>query len=510
MIKGITNKEYDEWLKYCDYVQASTSHKLHESKHEREARVAHLLAPGNYGELFYYYFPHWCDDGQSKCSKYQVKNANTLLTNQKITLLQLHHRGSAKSTHANMGYPFYLMVQNELNYGLVMGYNEPKAARLLKDLQGELMRNQKIINDFGEQFSRGDWAKGRFSTVNGQAFESLSYIQDPAGLRNGSHRVDYANVDDVENLKKARNQVLMKEATKNVTSNLRAAMSKDTRRMVISNNYKIKNGLIDHVIAKIGKKKRTRISLVNAVDKNGNPTWPERYTKQYWKEMKEEEVDWWEWEQEYMNNPVEEGHLFLDEHMQYIDPLPYDQYNELIVYGDLSYTDTGDLKSLHLIGRTGKNFHILEAHNRRCSNTEAAKWLYDLYEEKLQGLNVTYMIEANFIQEMFLNDFDQEGEIRGYYLNILPDKRSKGNKFDRIENNLRPYFMRLRVFLNAKQKKSPDFVTLVDCLLAFEKGSGAPDDPPDSLEGGFYELARRAVNNIDRIRLIKTNNNFID
>lgn len=509
MIKGITNKEYDDWLKYCDYVQASTSHKLYEKRHEREERKAYLLKPENYGEFFEYYFANYCNDGKSKCSKHQRKNALLLHQNRIITLMQIWHRRSAKSTHANLGYPTQLMFNDEIWFAGVMGYNEPKAARLLKSIQAELSKNQKIINDFGVQYSHGDWAKGGFTTTKGVAFESMSYVQDPAGMSNGPHRFDYWSVDDIDNRKKARNKVLTQEAVDNILNNAKAAMDKDRQRMVISNNRKVKDGIIDTIIGEIGKMKDTKISMVNAVDKKDHSTWPENYPDAYWKRIKAN-ATYRNWEREYMNNPVEDGKLFLPEYLQWIDVLPYEEYDALILYGDLSYTDTGDLKSMHLIGQIGREMHILEAFNRQTSNTEAAKWLYDLYEDKLQNLDVTYMIEANFIQEMFLNDFDQEGELRGYYLNILPDKRSKGNKFDRIENNLLPYFVRLRVFLNKKFKSHPDFQKLVDCLLAFQKGSGAPDDPPDSLEGGFYELAKRAVNNLSRIRLIKHTNNFID
>ena len=77
--------------------------------------------------------------------------------------------------------------------------------------------------------------------------------------------------------------------------------------------------------------------------------------------------------------------------------LPLDQYEHLVIYGDLSYTDTGDLKSMHLVGKKGREFHVLEAFNRQTSNANVARWLYDLYEDRLRGLDVIMMIEANFI-----------------------------------------------------------------------------------------------------------------
>ena len=507
MIKGITNKEYEDWLKFCDQVQANTSYKLHEKKHEREARIKHLLKPEHYGEFFMYYFEEYCDKGKTACSRYQVKNAIWLHDHPVTTLLQIHHRQSAKSTHGNMGYPLHLMFNDDMWFNITMGFNEPKAARLIRDLQTQLQHNQRIINDFGVQFSHGDWADGSFRTTKGVAFESLSYMQDPAGLRDGANRPDYCSVDDVDNRKKARNKVIVREAVDNIISNLTEAMRFDKQRMVINNNRKVKGGIIDTIIEDVGKKDHVKVSVVNAVDPKGKSTWPERYSDEYWKKKKAN-VTYRVWEREYMNNPIEDGAIFKPEWIKYKAPLPYKDYDCLVIYGDMSYTDTGDLKSMHLVGKTGREFHVLEAFNRQTSVTNAARWLYDLHEDKLRGLDVLYMIEANFIQGMFLNDFDEEGDIRGYYLPIRGDKRQKGNKFDRIENNLSPVFERGYIYFNEAEKKNPDFIMCIDCLMAFEKGSSAPDDPPDSLESAVFEINKRGANNIDKIRIIPRTNQF--
>jgi hypothetical protein len=285
-------------------------------------------------------------------------------------------------------------------------------------------------------------------------------------------------------------------------------MNFERQRLVINNNRKVKGGVLDTVIDEIGKKPSTKLSIVNAVNKKGKSTWPERYSDSYWKKKKENKT-YRVWEREYMNNPIEDGYIFKPEWIRFADPLPYQDYDRLLMYGDLSYTDTGDLKSIHLLGQKGREIHVLEFFNRQTSTTNLVRWVYDLYEDKLRGLDVVYYIEANFIQEMFLNDFDEEGDVRGYYLPIRADKRSKGPKFDRIENMV-PIFQRGYLWFNAKKKKDPDFLTLKDCLLAFEKGSGAPDDPPDSIEGGIFQLRRLGANNLDRIRTIERKTEFVD
>ena len=49
----------------------------------------------------------------------------------------------------------------------------------------------------------------------------------------------------------------------------------------------------------------------------------------------------------------------------------------------------------------------------------------------------------------FVNDFDIEGDERGWYIPVTADKKSKIDKFDRIES-MAGYFERLNVFFNIK------------------------------------------------------------
>lgn len=97
------------------------------------------------------------------------------------------------------------------------------------------------------------------------------------------------------------------------------------------------------------------------------------------------------------------------------------------------------------------------------------------------------MIEGLFAMDEFVNDFDNEGDRRGYYIPVVADERGKTNKYDRIES-LSGYFERHNVIFNEAEKDYPDQVTLRDQFLAFEKGSKANDDGPDAVHGAFKEL----------------------
>ena len=87
----------------------------------------------------------------------------------------------------------------------------------------------------------------------------------------------------------------------------------------------------------------------------------------------------------------------------------------------------------------------------------------------------------------FVNDFDTEGDKRGYYIPVKPDKRPKGDKYDRIEAS-QSFFERRNVWFNIDERESADQIELKDQYLAFEKGGEAPVDGPDAVEGALSIL----------------------
>ena len=97
-----------------------------------------------------------------------------------------------------------------------------------------------------------------------------------------------------------------------------------------------------------------------------------------------------------------------------------------------------------------------------------------------------YYMESNFLQDLLLDEFTKEGETRGQHLPIRGDKRSKPNKYLRIEN-LAPLFERGLIRISELIRQSPDCVEFVNQLLGFPYGH---DDAPDALEGGIFYTAR--------------------
>ena len=149
-----------------------------------------------------------------------------LYKNAYITLFNLIFRGGAKSTHANLGYPFALKQSKQAQFFLVVGINEIRASMLLQDLQVQFEHNHRIIRDFGNQKCYGSWADGQFETTDRCTFMSLGIDQPFRGLKANGVRLEYVSIDDVEDKKRTLNTNLINEYADKVTGDIQGAFSK--------------------------------------------------------------------------------------------------------------------------------------------------------------------------------------------------------------------------------------------------------------------------------------------
>lgn len=499
-------KLLQDYEKHCLRIAKATSINIHENAKDKQARIKKLES--NYIAWFEYYFPNYA---KKKSAWFHAKLANLIIKNKRIKLLAEMYRSAGKSVHIDMGIPLYLyLAKNDLKFMLLVGETDPKAKRLLSSIQSQLQFNNRIKNDYGQRAAAGDWSEGSFATNDGVRFMSLGFGQNPRGAREEANRPDYIVVDDVDSKKSINNDRIMREAVDYITEDIWGCFDSDenaTERFVFANNNFHKNSITNRLknyfkeVIESQKQEansekpiattKFEVLSVSAVKNliDFTPEWPEKTSAQYWKE-KFQSMPYRSFMREYMHTHIEDGAIFKYEDIQYKKALKLSDYDALCFYGDLSYKENADYKALVLVGIKGKEYHILLAYMKQKSRADCAKWLYDKYEEfNLQNFNIRYMIEGLFAMDEFVSDFDEEGEKRGYYIPVVADKRSKSDKYDRIES-LSGYFERRNVFFNSEQKDA-DMQTLIDQFLAFEKGSQAHDDGPDAVHGAFKWLSGR-------------------
>lgn len=504
----MATKEQKEWQEYqdlCNSIRESTQPTLQENAKQQSKRIEKLLS--SFEEFCYYYFDNFID---SKFGWFHKQAARKIGKNPNCIAVLEWAREHAKSVFAAVFMPMYLKAKGDFTGMVVASANQEKATVLLSDIQAQLANNQKYIADFGEQVSFGDWRNGYFTTRDGCGFWAFGRGQSPRGIRKAAKRPNYALVDDIDDKEICKNPKRVKEAVDWVWEDLYPALPTKGSRMIVAGNRIHKHSILAHIVGDLEVGDPIRKGLIHikvfAVEdqyhrasyfgqKGARPAWKERYTMAVLQD-KLEKMPSHSRQREYFHRHVEKGLVFKQEWIHYVKPRP--KYDQIVFYGDPSFKDTNnaDYKAIVGIGSHKGKIDVLEIWVRRTSISNMVKKYYDFHEQ--YGSSATYWIEANMLQEMFLQEFDAEAEERGHYLPIRGDKTKKPDKVTRIMN-LEPIFQRAVIrFIKALQG-SPDMEQFLIQLLGFP--SGANDDAPDALEGAVIKINKQTSSSNFRPRM---------
>lgn len=484
-------KAQERWKQLCETIQSATSVPPGETPAQRLRRIARLRS--DYAAFVDYYFPHWTvnpETGRSTPSApFHIEAANMIKRDRNFKGAFKWHRGAAKSTNMDVFVPMWLMCQErrEINVMVIVGKSEDNAKTLLGDIQAELQYNQRYIADFGEQYNSGHWEDGEFVTASEVAFFARGRGQSPRGLRYRSHRPDYIVIDDLDDDELCESPARVSKLFDWLRSALFGTLDGGRGRFIMVGNLIAKNS----VLARWCDIKSVHVTTVNIYDRNGNISWAAKWTPAEVRQI-EDVAGYRAFQKEYMNNPIIEGAVFRNEWIRWAKPPAWSKFSEFVLYIDPSFRGStkNDFKAAKLWGKAGSSLWCLRAFVRQCSVAEMVRWCYDLYEwTRARGIAVRWYMEANFMQDTILDEFRREGDLRGYQLPIVGDKRKKPDKFQRVEA-ISPLWERGFVSYDISQRDDPDMLAGIDQTLAFEKGMRGHDDGPDADEGAVWMLQR--------------------
>lgn len=490
MVK-ISKELIQRWNDRIAWIQ-STHFDVAENEGVKQSRICR--ARKDYAYFVKTYFPHLA---KKECAKFQLDAARYLLKHKQTRALFEWARSHAKSSHLSMMIPLWLKIQEDkqLHVMVLVSKSQDAAIRLLSDLQAELQYNELFNRDFGKQVMDGSWETGEFRTADGCLFVALGRGQSPRGLKDRGKRPDYIVIDDIDDDEMVRNPTRVGNILEWCLTALFGTMEGGRGRFVMVGNRIGK----DSVLARYATRPGIYHTTVNMLDKKGNPAWPENYTLTEVKEIINF-VGERRFQKEYMNNPINEGSVFLNKHIRFGRMLDLRFYRSLVCYTDPSFKDsnTSDFKATMLLGKapTGE-YHILKAYVDQTSVSNMVQWHYDIDAWIAGKVPCLYFMEANFLQDLILNEFRTLGQQAGHQIPIRGDQRKKPDKFSRIEA-MQPLFERGLMLLNEKEKDTTGMRQLVEQLLMFEKGSRSHDDAPDALEGAVWLLNQRTRTNDSR------------
>jgi phage terminase large subunit-like protein len=483
-MRKVDKEAKQRYLDKLRLIRESGQLHIDESPEQMQA-VLKRCQDGDFDFFVQKFFPHYATD---PCAKFQIKSFKVMLKDPRYLGVREEARGHAKTTRACVFEPIYLWAFDDLKNCLITSVNGGMAKVLLSDLQAEFEANAMLIKYFGEQKTNGDWADGQFRTKNGAMFSSRGRGEKLRGLKNGPIRVQHVVADDLDDDEQSRNPKRVKQTIEWFNKAVMGLGDKGTFRVVIVNNRIAEHTVMGHFAAHPKWDHRK----VNALDKNGVPSWPEKYTKQYFRDL-EASTNYVTFQTEYMNNPIVEGDVYKLEQFQKGKVPPLNKFDHIVGYWDIAFTGnkTSDFNAVDVEGFIDGDFWTIDCYCRQSGMKQAIHWMYDRDEEfKKKGVHIIWYCERQFWNAPVEDAMAEVAKERGYELAIIRDDRQKGNKVDRMIS-MSFYWQRLRKWYNEAKWNGYDMKTMVAQTLAVGPGMKGKDDGPDATEGAVSKLQIR-------------------
>lgn len=486
----ILKRSLEDWKLFCEQVEISTSVNAGESEANQKARKKRALKDYNF--FFKTYFGIYAD---ADCAKFHIKSAKALLKDTNAFLIDEWPREHAKSVHANIGFPLWLLIHGELTGMILMGKNADDAQNLLSDVQAQLQFNELFIHDWGEHHNHGDWQEGDFTTRSGIRFLSIGRDQSPRGARKNEKRPNYASIDDIDDDIIVHNERRVKEVVDRILGALYFALSIKGARVCVSGNRIHPRSILAHLVGDINPSTPKRKGIIHSkvyATKGGyyqgEPSWPERYTLPQLR-LKMDKAGIVRSKREFYHDNVIEGGIFKNHYFKWCKPPALKKFELIVGYFDPSFENnpTSDFKAIRVWGLYQNKLYCLKSFVRRTSIEEAFSFMYD-YENSLpDGVAVVWRIEKQFISQPIQQALENVKRSRGSYLSVIPDSRKKPNKYTRILS-MESLYCNGQVFYNEAELHDPDMIEGNNQLMGIEAGYKGSDDSPDADEGAFFYL----------------------
>lgn len=496
----MTSKSVKHRLKNFDLlvkqIQTSTAPVMGEAQHTRKERVLHLL--NHWPEFLKYYFPNWAS---SEFAPFHIRGGNAVVnfTEKKNIFAWKISRNLSKTTFWQM-FSIYLALRKVsgitppsgvggFDTGLWWSKTYDQASDMLTSIRLQYEYNQKLIQDFGEFKTFGQWDGESFTTSQGIWWKAIGKGQSPRGAKKDEKRPSIIIGDDFDDDEELRSGKRLDQSWQWITDALMPVMDVSQHGLyVFLNNLLAKDSLMARAYGMADY-----AETVNLLDDRGKPSWAARHTLADCQYMIGK-IGTRAAQKEYFNNPVVEGKVFKEEWMQTKPMKSLTGYYALLAYLDPSFKSkkNADHKALVLIGLKDGEFHIIKTFCNVATVEEMVEWHYEL-EAYVKAKNAIceFWMEEVFLQDLLYKDFAEVAKRKGWPIGVQGDTRKKPDKDARI-SAMAGYFERGQIFFNEMEMDNHHMMRMREQLLLFEPGfTGIKKDGPDALEGGLFKLLEK-------------------
>lgn len=431
------------------------------------------------------YFPHYATS-PSAC--FHIQFANKVKKDRVIKAFAQWGRGLAKSVWCDVIIPFWLWINDEAHYMVLVGQEKDKASQLLDDLKAEFEANPQIIKDFGEQKLEGSWETGKWQTKGSPAHSLKSFkarargmAQEVRGLRIGNQRPDLCIVDDVETRELIKNPKRQDEYVKWIETALIPTMDGPIRRLLYANN-RFAPRMIQTELQK--NHPAWYVHHIPAYDKaTFAPTWKEKYHPNYYRDLSNE-IGIIALQQEYLQEPVIEGKIFTPAQITW-DNLPRLNHLRTIVgHWDIAYAGNSksDYNAVRIWGLCKNNlFWYIRSFVKQTKMREAVAYICDVQKNLPPSVIIHWQYESQFWNDEVERTIREVAKEHGVNLLIRKVDTPRTKKFDRMLT-MQPRYQNNRIRYNEAMKADNDTQTGLAQLYALEPGYSTNDDAPDADE----------------------------
>lgn len=477
-----------QWQEFRDNTLKATPVDLFETAVQKSKRIKHLEAHPE--EWFKYYFPNFYT---SEPAPFHIRATKRVLANPEWYEVRSWSRELAKSARTMMEV-LYLTTTGKKKTVLLISATYDDAERLLLPYKSILEKNNRIINDYGEQESFGNWSSGEFITQKGVAFRAIGALQSPRGTRNDAARPDIILFDDIDTDVDCRNPETIKKKYEWIEQAAYPTRSISVPLLIIACGNIIAKYCC---ITEMGKKADIH-EIINIRDKEGKSTWSKNTEEMIDRALKPMTTS--SQQKEYFNNPINIGKIFKKPIWGKCPPLR--MCESVLSYADpaTSNKDKGSSshKGVGVIGLYKGKYYLYKIWLDRMRQSVFVGYLYDA-NEYIRSKKVDVhkdWIENNSLQDPFYQQvikplIQTTGRERAKRITMSLDDRSKGDKFNRIEGTLEPLWKDGDLIFNIDEQNNPHMERMAEQFVGVDANSKLMDGP-DLLEGGVWLLKNRS------------------
>ena len=474
---------YHQYLKKLELARSSGQPDPFETKAQKQARMERAKKDVRF--MVEYYFPHYAT---APSADFQIKFAKKVKRNTAYKGICQWGRGLAKSVWNDVLIPFWLWINGEPVYLVIVGSSNDKAKQLLGDIMAEFEANPRIIADYGEQQNIGKWEDGFFMTKGGFIGQALGMGQNVRGLRVGAKRPTHIVMDDCETKDINKNPKRQKEMAKWVERSLLPTMDGKYRRFIQANN-RFAPQMIQTMLAE--RHPDWDVDEVNAYNPvTYEPVWKEKYDNDYYRSV-EQEQGTLAAQSEYNNNPHVEGSIFTDDMIQWAKLPRLNSFEMIVGRWDVAYagTPTADYNAVRVWGLKDRRFYYIDGFVAQCKMKIALEWMADFTIHLPKSVVIPWGFEAQFWNDEVIRTIEEVEAEQEIVLNLSKIERSTTNKYIRI-TSLLPYYQNRKIFYNEKLKADKSCQIGIAQLKGIEPGYKTHDDAPDADEMAISELSK--------------------